>query len=179
MLVSGGRRERKQAKTQGSKEDPPKRLGKRSLEGTVCSVAKRAQDLHALRHKASADFRGFYRCVFGPCSGLAFKGVFGTPGIPKTTISNGTSSFNNGVFTKSCSRAKTAPTSYEKGRQNWTEHRQNMIPKIEPSMNSENDSKNGQREVWIQSLGRVGRMSWAREHLPPWTASVKSWTPEF
>ena len=38
----------------GGAKDPPKRLGKRSLEGTVCSVAKRAQDLHALRHKASA-----------------------------------------------------------------------------------------------------------------------------
>ena len=37
-------------------KDPPKRLGKRSLEGTVCSVAKRAQDLHALRHKASEDY---------------------------------------------------------------------------------------------------------------------------
>ena len=34
---------------------PPKRLGKRSLEETVCSVAKRAVGLHALRHKASAD----------------------------------------------------------------------------------------------------------------------------
>ena len=40
----------------GGAKDPPKRLGKRSLEGIVCSVAKRAQDLHALRHKASADF---------------------------------------------------------------------------------------------------------------------------
>ena len=39
----------------GGAKDPPKRLGKRSLEGTVCSVAKRAGDLHALRHKASAD----------------------------------------------------------------------------------------------------------------------------
>ena len=39
----------------GGTKDPPKRLGKRSLEGTVCSVAKRAEDLHALRHKASAD----------------------------------------------------------------------------------------------------------------------------
>ena len=40
-------------------KDPPKRLGKRSLEGTVCSVAKRAEDLHALRHKASAEYREF------------------------------------------------------------------------------------------------------------------------
>ena len=40
----------------GGAKDPPKRLGKRSLEGTVCSVAKRAGDLHALRHKASADY---------------------------------------------------------------------------------------------------------------------------
>ena len=43
----------------GGAKDPPKRLGKRSLEGTVCSVAKRAQDLHALRHKASADLALF------------------------------------------------------------------------------------------------------------------------
>ena len=43
----------------GGAKDPPKRLGKRSLEGTVCSVAKRAQDLHALRHKASADYNEY------------------------------------------------------------------------------------------------------------------------
>ena len=35
---------------------PPQRLGKRSLQGTVCSVPKRDVDLHALRHKASADY---------------------------------------------------------------------------------------------------------------------------
>ena len=48
----------------GGAKDPPKRLGKRSLEGTVCSVAKRAQDLHALRHKASAD------CLYGGSGGF-------------------------------------------------------------------------------------------------------------
>ncbi len=40
----------------GGAKDPPKRLGKRSLKGTVCSVAKGAVDLHALRHKASAEY---------------------------------------------------------------------------------------------------------------------------
>ena len=65
----------------GGAKDPPKRLGKRSLEGTVCFVAKRAEDLHALRHKASADsylwncfatllggasFLLRYSCLFSP-----------------------------------------------------------------------------------------------------------------
>ena len=40
----------------GEAKDPPKRLGKRSLGKNVCFVAKRAGDLHALRHKASADY---------------------------------------------------------------------------------------------------------------------------
>ena len=43
----------------GGAKAPPKRLGKRSLEGTVCSVAKRAEALHALRHKASAGYMEF------------------------------------------------------------------------------------------------------------------------
>ena len=47
----------------GGAKDPPKRLGKRSLEGTVCSVAKRAEDLHALRHKASVDSKGLQPLV--------------------------------------------------------------------------------------------------------------------
>ena len=55
-------------------KDPPKRLGKRSLEGTVCSVAKRAQDLHALRHKASADYHDYADLTFQcTSSSLIFK----------------------------------------------------------------------------------------------------------
>ncbi len=52
----------------GGAKDPPKRLGKRSVEGTVCSVAKLAEDLHALRHKASADYRKSYGIgtIWGP-----------------------------------------------------------------------------------------------------------------
>ena len=61
----------------GGAKDPPKRLGKRSLEGTVCSVAKRAGGLHALRHKASADFMYFLGAFFELSSGLLFGRVLG------------------------------------------------------------------------------------------------------
>ena len=54
--ISTGSRDGGLGRGRGEPKDPPKRLGKRSLEGTVCSVAKRAEDLHALRHKASAAY---------------------------------------------------------------------------------------------------------------------------
>ncbi len=53
--IATGSRDGGLGRGRGGAKDPPKRLGKRSLGGTVCSVAKRAGDLHALRHKASAD----------------------------------------------------------------------------------------------------------------------------
>lgn len=37
----------------------PRGLGIVSFEGPVCSVAKWAQDLHALRHKAAAEYQRF------------------------------------------------------------------------------------------------------------------------
>ena len=43
----------------GWAKDTPKRLGKKVFRRNCLFCCKRAEDLHALRHKASADFRKY------------------------------------------------------------------------------------------------------------------------